>query len=261
MHLFDRDISLIAQEPLRFAGTITDNWSVNGNPDGGYIMAMLANAILQKSEKKKLVILTANFISRSFQGEAWLAIEKIGSSRQFERWEARLQQDGKETVRAFGTCTDDEVPRENRYEKRPPTLAPLSDCMALPEIPRYTIFRHMDVRLDPDCAGWMSGNLTERSEQKGWIKFKDDRPFDQLSILLLSDAFPPPVLASQGVIAWVPTIEMTVNIRTIPSTKWLKCIFRSHFINGGFVEEDGELWDEKGELVAISRQISQFQKQ
>ena len=133
--------------------------------------------------------------------------------------------------------------------------------MALPEIPRYTIFRHMDVRLDPDCAGWMSGNLTERSEQKGWIKFKDDRPFDQLSILLLSDAFPPPVLASQGVIAWVPTIEMTVNIRTIPSTKWLKCIFRSHFINGGFVEEDGELWDEKGELVAISRQISQFQKQ
>ena len=54
MHLFDRDISLIAQEPLRFAGTITDNWSVNGNPDGGYIMAMLGNAIFRRAKRKNL---------------------------------------------------------------------------------------------------------------------------------------------------------------------------------------------------------------
>ena len=260
MHLFDQDISLTVQGPFSYVGIITDNWSVNGNPDGGYLMALLANAILRKSGKKKLVILTANFIARSVPGEAFLAVKQIGSSRQFERWEARLQQEGKETVRAFGTCTEDEIPGENRYEKPAPVLTPLKDCVAIPEMPRYTIFHNMDDRLDPGCAGWMSGDLAEKSEQKGWIKFKDDRPFDQLSILLLADAFPPPVLASQGIIAWVPTIEMSVNIRTIPKSRWLKCVFRSHFITGGFVEEDGELWDEEGELVAISRQISQFQK-
>ena len=261
MHLFDRDISVTAKEPFLYAGTISDNWSVNGNPDGGYLMALLANAILQKSGKAKLAILTANFIARSVPGEAFLAVKQIGSSRQFERWEARLQQEGTETVRAFGTCTEGEISGENRYEKSAPVLAPLKDCIAIPEMPRYTIFRNVDDRLDPGCAGWMSGDLVGKSEQKGWIKFKDDRPFDQLSILLLADAFPPPVLASQGIIAWVPTIEMSVNIRAIAKTKWLKCIFRSRFITGGFVEEDGELWDENGGLVAISRQISQFQKQ
>jgi hypothetical protein len=260
MYLFDNDIALTVQKPFCYTGNVTDNWSVNGNPNGGYIMAILGNAIIQKSDKKKLVILTANFISRSIQGEAWLAIEKMGSSKQFQRWEGRVQQEGKETIRVFGTCTDEADLLENRYEKRAPELTPLDDCVVIPEIPNYTIFRHMDVRLDPGCAGWLSGNLTERSEQKGWIKFKDNRPFDQLSILLLTDSFPPPILASQGIIAWIPTIEMSVNIRSIPKSKWLKSVFRSRFINGGFVEEDGELWDEEGELVAISRQISLFQK-
>ena len=141
MHLFDQDIALKGQGPFSFLGNIADHWSVNGNPDGGYLMAMLANAVLQMSEKKKLVILTANFISRSVPGEAFLDVEQIGSSRQFERWEAILRQDGKETVRAFGTCTDDEVSNENRYEKQAPAIAPLKDCIALPELPRYTIFR------------------------------------------------------------------------------------------------------------------------
>ncbi|MEZ4579028.1 MAG: thioesterase family protein [Desulfobacterales bacterium] len=60
--------------------------------------------------------------------------------------------------------------------------------------------------------------------------------------------------------AWVPTIEFSVNIRNIPASVWLKCIFRTHFINNGLLEEDGEIWDETGELVAISRQIAQFRK-
>ena len=79
-----------------------------------------------------------------------------------------------------------------------------------------------------------------------------------LSILLIADAFPPAVLSSQGMVAWVPTIEFSVNIRNIPTTQWLKCIFRTRFITCGLLEEDGEIWDQKGELIAISRQIAQY---
>jgi hypothetical protein len=49
-------------------------------------------------------------------------------------------------------------------------------------------------------------------------------------------------------------------VRKIPETKWLQGHFRSRFITCGLVESDGEIWDEEGILVAISRQIAQFKK-
>jgi hypothetical protein len=49
-----------------------------------------------------------------------------------------------------------------------------------------------------------------------------------------------------------------VNIRKIPTTDWLKCGFRTRFITCGLLEEDGEIWDQKDELIAISRQIAQY---
>ena len=128
----------------------------------------------------------------------------------------------------------------------------------MPELPNFTLFSQVDIRLDPICTGWVSGELTDNSEMMGWIKFKNDRPFDILSILLVADSFPPAVLSSQGMVAWVPTIEFSVNIRNIPTTQWLKCIFRTRFITCGLLEEDGEIWDEAGRLIAISRQIAQY---
>ena len=139
-----------------------------------------------------------------------------------------------------------------------PKIAGLKKCVPVPEASNYTLFSQLDIRLDPICTGWLSGNLSDTSESKGWIKFKNNRPFDVLSILLIADSFPPPILSSQGMVAWVPTIEFSVNIRNMPTTKWLKCIFRTRFITCGLLEEDGEIWDEADKLIAISRQIAQY---
>ena len=127
-------------------------------------------------------------------------------------------------------------------------------------MPGYTLFDHMDVRPDPATAGWIEGRLTDRSEHKGWIRFKEARPFDTLSVLLAADGFPPPVFASPGMVAWVPTLELSVNIRNTPAGPWLVCRFRTRFINNGLLEEDGQVWDQNGELIAISRQIAQYKK-
>lgn len=261
MHQFDQSISLTQQTPFTFKGIVSGDWSVNGNPNGGYLAAILANSVLQHSEKKSILIFTTNFISRCVPGEAEISVENIGFSKQFERWRARLAQNGQERVCAIGTFTNNERDQcEKVYEESEPVLLPIEECIAIPEIPNYTIFNQMDVRLEPNCTGWMKGDLTDKSKVKGWTKFKSDRPLDELAILLITDSFPPAVLASQGIVAWVPSIELSVNIRNLAKTQWLKCTFRSRFINNGIVEEDGQVWDETGELIAISRQISQFRK-
>ena len=261
MHIFDRDVSLIEKGPLHFDGKVSDNWSINGNPDGGYLMALMANAMLQHTTMRSTPIITASYISRCLPGDADIHVEHIAQSKQFDRLGVRLIQDGREKIRAMGTFVDvKDACTVDRYEASSPDMAALDACVQIPEIPKFTLFNNLDVRLDPACAGWMQGNLTERSEHKGWIAFKDERPYDLLSLLLVVDSFPPAVFSSQGMAAWVPTIELSVNVRNIPDTRWLKCLFRTRYITCGLLEEDGEVWDEKGTLVAISRQIAQFRK-
>jgi hypothetical protein len=259
MHQFDQDTLFTPDEPFSFSGHITENWSINEIPDGGYLMAILAKAMMHHSEMKSTPIITANYLNRCEPGEARVLIEKMSTSRQFDRFQARLQQKGKEKIRAFGTFANEnnECILES-YEVPGLEIAELEKCLPVPEDSNYTLFSQLDIRLDPICTGWLSGNLSDTSESKGWIKFKNNRPFDVLSILLVADSFPPPILSSQGMVAWVPTIEFSVNIRNMPTTRWLKCIFRTRFITCGLLEEDGEIWDEADQLIAISRQIAQY---
>ena len=262
MHLFDKDIDFKQTAPMVFEGTISDNWSINGTPNGGYLMAILARAMMQHTRKQSTPILTANYLSRCIPGPARVTVEKLTESVQFSRFRASLVQGEREKITVIGTFSDGNgTTAVTRYEKMPPEVAPVDACLVIPELPGYTAFCHLELYLDPACSGWMVGGaLSDRSEQKGWARFRVQRPYDAPTVFLIADAFPPAVLASQGMTAWVPTLEFSVNIRNLPATPWLKCAFRTRFINGGLVEEDGEIWDEAGELVAISRQIAQFKK-
>ncbi|PKN19969.1 MAG: thioesterase family protein [Deltaproteobacteria bacterium HGW-Deltaproteobacteria-6] len=262
MNLFDKDIRIDDLGNSRFSGVISDNWSVNGNPNGGYLMAMIANAMTRMSDKQESPILTANYLSRCIPGNAEIHISEMARSRQFTRFEGRLFQDGEEKVRALGTfAAQNDDCTVQRYEAGAPELAPVENCVPVPLMPNYTLFQNLDLRLDPACAGWMTGGkLADISQSKGYFSFHDGRPVDLLSLFLIIDAMPPAVMATQGVTAWVPTIELSVNIRNLPASKRLKCSLRTRFITCGLLEADGEVWDEEGNLAAISRQIAQFKK-
>ncbi len=259
MHQFDRDILLAPDEPFSYSANITENWSINGVPDGGYLMAILAKAMMDQCKMRSTPIITANYLSRCEPGEARILIERMAASKQFERFQACLHQSGDEKIRAFGTFASENIDCVlESYEASEPMIAEVEKCVPVPELPNFTLFSQLDIRLDPRCTGWVSGKLSDNSEIMGWIKFKHERPFDAFSILLIADSFPPAVLTSQGMVAWVPTIEFSVNIRNIPTTQWLKCVFRTRFITCGLLEEDGEIWDATGQLIAISRQIAQY---
>jgi acyl-CoA thioesterase len=265
MYIFDKDILLKQKNEFDFEGVVAPNWSINGNPNGGYLMAFLAAAMQKKSDKKWPVIVTANFLTKcETEKKSRVTVETIAVGKQLNRYQANLIQDGTERTRAWATFMDEKKgdKNANHYEKEAPDMPVREECSSFPVLPTYTLFNHMDVLMAPSCSGWLKseGVLSPRSEQKGWIKFKDDRPSDAISLLLMADSFPPPVLASHGMVAWVPTVEYSVSVRALPDTAWIKAVFHSCYLTRDIVEEDGELWDENGKLLAISRQIAQFRK-
>ncbi|MCG6879362.1 MAG: thioesterase family protein [Deltaproteobacteria bacterium] len=258
MSLFTDETESVEESPGRFRGRISGNWSVNGNPNGGYLMGIMVDAALRKSEKKRTPIVTANFISRGTPGTAQIVVEKISHSRQFQRFQVSLFQEGEEKVRALATFSaEKENCPDERYETGPAPLPSRDRCVSLPDLTAYGLFRQVELLLDPSCAGWLQKRLSERSENRGWMRLRDDHPYDIASILLVADALPPGILASRGMVAWVPTIELSVSIRNMPKSRWLNCSLRTRFVTCGLLEADGEVWDEKGNLVAISRQIAQ----
>ncbi len=260
IHPFDRDIALTRLDRLRFRAMLSPAWAIHHTPHGGYLMALAAGAMLQASGRRATPIITANFASRCSPKEVEIRLEELPRSNRFERFQARLIQGGEERIRVSGTFSDADADRETRCETGPPVLAAPGACVEMPAMPGYTLFEQVSVLLDPACAGWLNGRLAETSEHRGWFGFRSPRPFDIPAVLLAADAFPPPVFASQGAVAWVPTLEMSVSIRRLPAGRRLACVFRTRFIQNGLLEEDGELWDESGELVAVSRQIAQFRR-
>ncbi len=261
MHLFDGDIALLERGENGFTGSLSANWSINGIPNGGYLMAFIASAMARVSGKPALALITASYLSRCAPGETTVAVERFSLTNRFERLQAGLFQEGVEKVRAIGTYSlgQADCPAES-YETGPPQVASRQACVPVPPLPNYSLLANVSILLDPASAGWMSGTTAGRSEQRGWIAFAEQRPHDIFSILLFADSFPPPIFVSRGMVGWVPTIELSINLRKMPETRWLKFSLRTRFITCGMVEEDGEIWDEKGNLVSISRQIAQFRQ-
>ena len=127
-----------------------------------------------------------------------------------------------------------------------------------PEMPggmRANLLDHLDLRVDPATAGWFAGRPGGRLEMRGWVRFSDGRAADPLALLQVVDALPPTSF-DLGLASWAPTVELTVYLRGVPAPGWLACVVRGQLWQGGWFDEEAEVWDSAGRLVAQSRQLA-----
>ena len=66
----------------------------------------------------------------------------------------------------------------------------------------------------------------------------------------------PPVTFDLGLPGWAPTLELTAHVRARPAPGWAIVRHATRNISGGQFEEDCEVWDSEGHLVAMSRQLA-----
>ncbi|NBR67189.1 MAG: thioesterase family protein [Actinobacteria bacterium] len=260
---FDEATSLTALGDGRYATPIHDRWDINGNANGGYLLALVANAMRAESGRAHPVSVTMHYLSPGPAGDGVTRTSVMKSGKRFVTVAGTLAQDGRDIATALGVFgdIDSSVPPHSvtmdridipPFEECPPRAAP-----PVPEgSPPMGLSSRLDMRIHPDDTGFARGEPTGTALCRGYFSFRDGRPVDTLSLLLAADAFPPVMFNRFGMLGWVPTVEFTVHLRGVPAPGPIACAFSSRVIQGGMWEEDGEMWDSEGQVVALSRQLA-----
>jgi acyl-CoA thioesterase len=274
---FDADTAVHPGEG-GWIGEVHPRWNVGNNPNGGYTLVLAVRAMLAACERPDPLTVTAHYVAPPVAGPVAVSTEIVRAGRRYATVEARMVQGGRELIRVLGAFGDfDAQQGPTRIGAVVPRIPPPGDCVGLLDIgtgngrPVPEIMRRYELRLDPGCE-WVrsrgSGTAAPASaeataagppltplELAGWIRFADGTPASALGLLAMADAFPPTLLGAVQV-GWVPTVELTIHLRGRPAPGWILGVSRTRFLIDGLLEQDGELWDSTGRLVALSRQMA-----
>lgn len=246
----------------RFAAEVQPGWDIGGNANGGYLMAIAGRA-MSEAVGRPPVTLTAHYLRPAPAGRCEVEVTTVREGRRFATATASLfMLDGgerREVIRLLGTFGEQTVGGPSYIAEAPVEIPAYEDCEAPPdptEGPRPELMSRLAIRIYPGDEGFRTGSPTGEARIRGWFAFADGEPIDAVGLLLVADSFPPPVFNTDLPVAWVPTVELTVHIRGVPAPGPLRCSFRSRFVHDGLLDEDGEIWDSAGTLVAQSRQLA-----
>jgi hypothetical protein len=148
------------------------------------------------------------------------------------------------------------------WTEAPPVLPPIEQCVDLgpwrgTEAPDGTAGYAAQIRMlfDPAVIGWANHEPSGLPEMRGYFGLREDREPDALLLALAVDGLPP-VVFGLGATGWAPTVELTMYMRMVPAAGPLRVAARSRHVSGGWFDEEAEVWDSAGNLVAQSRQIA-----
>ncbi len=264
MSSFQFDIETATQRTSADAATVhlSNDWNIGDNPNGGYLMAIVLNALASlpglASSPLDPLTLTAHFLRPGLAGHDGLVTgEVLKLGRTISSVRGTLHQDDKPRVEMLVGLGDLSALRTQPRADSVPMfeLPPPAQCIDRAELAQgvdLPILQRVEVRvpvalIEPNPAG--------PSVMAGWIRFADGRPPDTRALPLFADAFPPSVFTRYGNIGWVPTLEMTVQVRRQPVSGWVAAQFQCDDLHDGTMIETGSLWDEAGNLVARCRQL------
>ena len=143
-----------------------------------------------------------------------------------------------------------------------PKLPPIEECVNLGEWPGTVgpdgvagYAAQVDLRLDPATVGWRHGHPAGIPEMRGYFQLREHRDPDAYLLALAVDGLPP-VVFGLGATGWAPTVELTWYMRAVPVPGALQVAARCRNVSGGWFDEEAEVWDAAGRLVAQSRQMA-----
>lgn len=243
-----------------FSAAIDADYAVPGGaPNGGYLTALAARALAQRLDVPDPLTVTTHYLASPSAAPVDIHTEVLKAAGRHRTATARVLQDGVEVVRITGTFTDLSAARGHTLvHASPPDVPPFEDCVdptGAPGLP--PVFGRTSIRLTPASISWALGEKSGRALLEGWTGLADTQQVSTIALLFLCDAVPPPVFNLEGVpFGWMPTLELTTQVRAVPAPGPLRMRFTSDFVTDGYLEMDAVLWDSLDRPVAIARQTA-----
>ncbi len=263
--LFDADTEVHEVSEHRYAGVLSDRWNaLSGTPNGGYSLAVCLQALKQQMLKLDFpdpLAVSAFFLRPATPGPVQLHTELARAGKRVATGEARLWRGDQEIVRVVASFTDlAQAQGRTLVLNRMPSLPPVEQCVDLLNgtgLPGVSITEQVHYRV-AQLPGWVHGKPSGEGSLEFWMRYADGSAADTISLAALVDAAAPAVLefGERG----SSTMELTVHIRARPAPGWLACRVSTRHVIDGYHEEDFEIWDSRGRLVAQSRQLAMLHR-
>ncbi|MCF6467162.1 thioesterase family protein [Nonomuraea sp. MG754425] len=258
MTKFDEATQAIRVDENTYDVCIDPGYAIGGPLNGGYLMAVILRAAVDASPFEHPVSQTAQFLRSAAPGPAQVRIEPLKAGRTVAFARATLVQDGVPQIEGLiTTATLHDVEPVHAGEAAHP-MPPLEECVKLPD-PKpdsgMTLNAQMELLFDPPTIGWLKGEPTGRPESRAYFRMAEPQDPDPYVLALAVDALPP-VVFSAGARGWAPTVDLTWHLRALPAPGPLTLLGGGRLISDGWFDEEVEVRDSTGRLVAQSRQLA-----
>ncbi|MAI80312.1 MAG: hypothetical protein CL917_15290 [Deltaproteobacteria bacterium] len=260
---FENDTSVLRIKDGIYQANMNTGWWIMRGPNGGYIAAVLQNAldVHLNDPTRRPRSLTIHYLSPPSEGEAEIHIQVERSGRSLTSLSIRLMQGSRLHAIGLAAISKDREGFDFDHMTMPevPSVENLSIQPAMTALhERYDqlYIDNQEAGQDPDAVSVAA-----------WIRLKEPQALTSPVLAAYSDALRPSLFTmtqkKHDIEAVpIPTIDLTLHYRTNPSHLNLNpedfclAVCRSRLSQDGHVEEDGEIWSPCGSLLLQSRQLS-----
>jgi acyl-coenzyme A thioesterase PaaI-like protein len=254
MGQFYSQTAVSPQGDLQWQAEVHRGWRIGSVANGGYVLALVGRVLSAALNQPDPLSVNAFFLAPVALGEVEVTVESLSETRSTHFASADLRQGGQLKLRATAAYTDlDKLQGPDWTSVAPPQVPAFGDVPS-PAMSHLEIHQSIDLRMVQGVEVFTDGQTNGSGEFVAWLAHKDGAAPGPIDLLMFADIMPPPIFTVYGAFGWVPTVELTVQVRRKPSAGPLLARHITRQVTRGVAETDTEIWDTEGDLVAVARQ-------
>jgi|TARA_B100000900_G_scaffold414566_1_gene441578 acyl-CoA thioesterase len=267
---FQAALDLTKVSDTVFSFTPDPKYFVGNTPHGGYLLALMNKAMTEVLPHPSAINSNIYYLDRTEPEPAELHVEVVRRSKGSSMGQVKLIQNNKITCLYSSICSDFQYMKGHSGLETPMPEIINSVQQDDFKVMNYENFKlgstpsfiqQLNMSVHPDHAWWDREISTDAAEARcsAYLELQGGVA-DTFVLSYLADILPPVVQNKYGPLGWVPTLTLTCNIRQLPKTNLLFIDGIAKDISNGYFEQDCNIWDMSGNLVATSRQLAKILK-